>query len=105
MNRPDAYTLTAPTAAPSVQRPRSLRLITLVLAVPAATRAIADPAARTPLLSGALSRFSVVALTSVGVLIASGTAQSIVHLRSFGDLLHTAISGRAAPRRVRGERG
>ena len=68
-------------------------LIALVVAVPAATRAL-DPAERTALLSSTLSRFSAVALTSVAALIASGTAQSIVHLRSFGDLLHTAF-GRA----------
>ncbi|WCB91898.1 Copper transport protein YcnJ [Baekduia alba] len=69
-------------------------LVVLVLAVPAATRAIGDAAARTPLLASTLSRFSAVALTCVGLLIASGTAQSIVHLRSFGDFLHTAF-GRA----------
>ncbi len=68
-------------------------LIALVVAVPTATRAL-DPTDRTALLSATLSRFSAVALTSVAALIASGTAQSIVHLRSFGDLLHTAF-GRA----------
>ncbi len=68
-------------------------LVALVFAVPAATRAL-EPAERTALLSATLSRFSVVALTSVAALIASGTIQSIVHLRSFGDLLHTAF-GRA----------
>jgi copper transport protein len=69
-------------------------LVALVVAVPAATRAVADPAARTPVLAGPLTRFSAVALASVGLLVTSGTAQSIVHLRSFGDLLHTAF-GRA----------
>ena len=69
-------------------------LVALVVAVPAATRAVADPAARTPVLAGPLTRFSALALASVGLLVASGTAQSIVHLRSFGDLLHTAF-GRA----------
>ncbi len=68
-------------------------LIALVVAVPAATRAL-HPADRTALLSTTLSRFSVVALASVAALVASGTAQSIVHLRSFGDLVHTAF-GRA----------
>lgn len=68
-------------------------LIALVVAVPAATRAL-EPADRTALLSGTLSRFSAVALASVAALIASGTAQSIVHLRSFGDLVDTAF-GRA----------
>jgi copper transport protein len=65
-------------------------LIALVAAVPAATRAL-EPADRTALLSATLSRFSAVALTSVAALIASGTIQSIVHLRSFGDLVHTAF--------------
>jgi copper transport protein len=68
-------------------------LIALVVAVPAATRAL-EPADRTALLSATLSRFSTVALTSVAALIASGTAQSIVHLRALGDLVHTAF-GRA----------
>jgi copper transport protein len=68
-------------------------LIALVIAVPAATRAL-EPTERTALLSTTLSRFSAVALTSVAALIASGTAQSIVHLRSFDDLVHTAF-GRA----------
>jgi copper transport protein len=69
-------------------------LIVLVAAVPAATRAIAEPVRRTPLLAGALSRFSGVALAGVGVLVATGVGQSIVHLRSFSDLLHTPF-GRA----------
>jgi copper transport protein len=68
-------------------------LVALVFAVPAATRAL-EVAERTALLSATLSRFSAVALTSVAALIASGTVQSIVHLRSFGDFLHTAF-GRA----------
>jgi len=68
-------------------------LIVLVLAVPAATRTL-KAAERTTLLSRTLSRFSAVALVSVAALIASGTIQSIVHLRSFGDFLHTAF-GRA----------
>jgi copper transport protein len=69
-------------------------LVALLVAVPAATRAIADPAQRTPVLAGPLARFSAVALTAVGALVATGAAQAIVHLRSFGDLLHTAF-GRA----------
>jgi copper transport protein len=68
-------------------------LIALVVAVPVATRAL-EPADRTALLSATLSRFSAVALASVAALIASGTIQSIVHLRSFGDFVHTAF-GRA----------
>lgn len=69
-------------------------LVALVFAVPAATRTLAEPVERTPLLAATVTRFSAVALVSVGLLIASGTAQSIVHLLSFGDLLHTAF-GRA----------
>jgi copper transport protein len=61
--------------------------------MPAATRTL-EPAERTALLSATLSRFSAVALASVVALIASGTVQSIVHLRSFGDFVHTAF-GRA----------
>jgi copper transport protein len=68
-------------------------LVALVVAVPAATRTL-EPADRTALLSGTLSRFSAVALISVAALIASGTAQAIVHLRSIGDLVDTAF-GRA----------
>jgi copper transport protein len=68
-------------------------LIALVVAVPTATRAL-EVADRTALLSGTLSRFSAVALASVAALIASGTIQAIVHLRSFGDFVHTAF-GRA----------
>jgi copper transport protein len=69
-------------------------LVALLVAVPAATRAVAGPAARTPVLAEPLARFSAVALVSVAVLVATGTAQSIVHLRSFGDFAHTAF-GRA----------
>jgi copper transport protein len=69
-------------------------LVVLVVAVPAATRAIAEPADRTGVLAQTLTRFSAIALASVGALVATGAAQSIVHLRAFGDLLHTAF-GRA----------
>jgi copper transport protein len=68
-------------------------LVVLLAAVPAATRALA-PEDRTPLLSAVVSRFSAVALAGVGLLLATGTAQSIVHLTALDDLLHTAF-GRA----------
>jgi copper transport protein len=68
-------------------------LVVLLAAVPAATRTL-EPAARSVLLSATVSRFSAVALASVATLLATGVVQSIVHLRSFGDLLHTAF-GRA----------
>jgi copper transport protein len=69
-------------------------LIALLAAVPAATRTIHGAAERSVLLSATVSRFSTVALASVAALLVSGTVQSIVHLRSFGDLVHTAF-GRA----------
>jgi copper transport protein len=68
-------------------------LVVLLAAVPAATRTL-EPPRRSLLLGGVLSRFSTLALSSVAVLVATGTAQAIVHLRSFDDLLHTAF-GRA----------
>ncbi|HMJ35559.1 MAG TPA: copper resistance protein CopC [Baekduia sp.] len=68
-------------------------LVVLLVAVPAATRAV-PPAARSVLLGGVVSRFSTVALAAVATLLATGVAQSIVHLRAFDDLLHTAF-GRA----------
>jgi copper transport protein len=69
-------------------------LVALLVAVPAATRAIPEPERRTPPLAAVLTRFSAVALASVALLAASGAAQAIVHLRAPGDLLHTAF-GRA----------
>jgi copper transport protein len=69
-------------------------LVVLVAAVPAATRAIREPAARTPVLAGTLSRFSVVALAAVAALLATGVAQSLFHLTAVDDLWDTAF-GRA----------
>lgn len=69
-------------------------LVVLVAAVPAATRAIRDPTARTPLLAGTLSRFSAVALVSVAVLLATGVGQALFHLTAVDDLWDTAF-GRA----------
>ena len=68
-------------------------LALLVRAVPVATRHLAPPE-RTRLLSGALRRFSTVALLAVGALLATGVAQSIIHLRALSDLTSTAF-GRA----------
>jgi copper transport protein len=68
-------------------------LVLVLAAVPAATRAL-DPADRTRLLAATLGRFSPLALASVALLVATGVAQSIVHLTAFGDLLDTAF-GRA----------
>jgi copper transport protein len=65
----------------------------LLLVVPAATRTLA-PAERTPLLAALVTRFSTVALTAVGVLLASGVGQSILQLDSLGDLVDSAF-GRA----------
>jgi copper transport protein len=69
-------------------------LVTLVLVLPAATRAI-EPPDRTRLLATALWRFSPLALAAVCVLLASGLVQSYVHVRSLDNLLHTGF-GRAA---------
>ncbi|MCW3023464.1 MAG: copper resistance protein CopC [Conexibacter sp.] len=68
-------------------------LVVLLVAVPAATRAL-DPPARAVLLGATVTRFSTIALASVATLLLTGTVQSIVHLRAFDDLLHTAF-GRA----------
>ena len=65
----------------------------LLLALPAATRAV-DPPERTKLLAGALVRFSPYALAAVIALAVTGTVQAVLHLESFGDLLDTAF-GRA----------
>ena len=65
----------------------------LVAALPAATRRL-EPADRTRLLSGAVGRFSTVALVSVAALLVGGIAQSILELDAFDDLVDTAY-GRA----------
>ena len=68
-------------------------VITLLIAVPAATRPLPAPE-RTPLLAGAVSRFSTVAIFAVAALVASGIAQAIPALESLSDLTNTAF-GRA----------
>jgi copper transport protein len=68
-------------------------LVVLLVAVPAATRTL-DPSGRAVLLGATVTRFSTIALLSVATLLVTGTVQSIVHLRTFDDLLHTAF-GRA----------
>jgi copper transport protein len=69
-------------------------LAALLLALPAATRALPDPADRTRLLAAALTRFSPLALAAVGALVLSGTVQSLELLDLPGDLLHSGF-GRA----------
>ena len=65
----------------------------LLVAVPAATRALAPPE-RTRLLAAALQRFSALALVSVLALAATGTLLAIFEVRTPGALLDTAF-GRA----------
>ncbi|HYC82066.1 MAG TPA: CopD family protein [Solirubrobacterales bacterium] len=68
-------------------------LATLLLVLPAATRAL-EPASRSRLLAGALSRFSQLALIAVGVILLTGVVQAYVYVRHPGDLLSTGY-GRA----------
>ena len=63
---------------------------TLLLAVPAATRASIPPT-RTPLLAAAVARFSTLALFAVAALIAAGVAQAIPELESLSDFTDTAF--------------
>ncbi|HEU0019197.1 MAG TPA: copper resistance protein CopC [Thermoleophilaceae bacterium] len=65
----------------------------LLLVVPAATRRL-DPPDRTRLLALLVTRFSTLALTAVAALLATGIAQSILHLDELSDLVDTAF-GRA----------
>ncbi len=65
----------------------------LLLVVPAATRRL-EPADRTRLLALLVTRFSTLALTAVAALLATGIAQSVLHLDAFSDLFDTAF-GRA----------
>ena len=69
-------------------------LAALLLALPAATRALAAPADRTRLLAGSLSRFSPLALACVAVLLVTGIVQSLTEIDAWSQLLHTAY-GRA----------
>jgi copper transport protein len=65
----------------------------LLLAVPAATRAL-EPADRTRLLAATLQRFSPLALAAVLALAATGTIQALVEVRTLDGLTGTAF-GRA----------
>jgi len=65
----------------------------LLLVVPAATRRL-EPADRTRLLALLVIRFSTLALAAVAALLATGVAQSILHLDALSDLVDTAF-GRA----------
>jgi copper transport protein len=65
----------------------------ILLAVPAATRRLAQPN-RTEMLVAALDRFSTLALVSVAALLVGGIVQSVLELEAIGDLLSTAY-GRA----------
>jgi copper transport protein len=68
-------------------------LATLLLALPAATRAL-EPTARSRLLAAALSRFSQLALIAVAAILLTGVIQAYVYVRHPGDLLSTGY-GRA----------
>jgi copper transport protein len=68
-------------------------LVALVAALPAATAQL-QPNERTALLHSTLQRFSPFAVASVVALAASGTAQAIVEVGSFGALVETGF-GRA----------
>lgn len=67
--------------------------IVLLLALPAATRAL-DAAQRTAVLAATVSRFSTVALVAVAGLVIGGIVQAVVELNALGDLTGTAF-GRA----------
>ncbi|MBS1879936.1 MAG: copper resistance protein CopC/CopD [Actinobacteria bacterium] len=68
-------------------------LATLLLALPAATRAL-EPAARSRLLAANLGRFSQLALIAVAAILLTGVVQAYVYVRHPGDLLSTGY-GRA----------
>jgi copper transport protein len=68
-------------------------LTLLLAALPAATRALGG-AERTRLLGAVLRRFSPVALAAVLALLVTGTAQALIQIDAFSELLHTAY-GRA----------
>ena len=68
-------------------------IATLVVALPAATRRL-EPADRTRLLSGAVGRFSTLALVAVAALLAGGILQALLELGAVDDLVDTAY-GRA----------
>jgi copper transport protein len=64
-------------------------IATLVVALPAVTRRL-EPADRTRLLSGAVGRFSTLALVSVAALLIGGILQSLLELSAIDDLIDTA---------------
>ena len=68
-------------------------IATLVVALPAATRRL-EPPDRTRLLSGAVGRFSTLALVSVAALLTGGILQALLQLGAVDDLVDTAY-GRA----------
>jgi copper transport protein len=68
-------------------------LATLLLVLPAATRAL-EPAARSCLLAAALGRFSRLALLMVAAILLTGLVQAYVYVRHFDDLFSTGY-GRA----------
>ncbi len=68
-------------------------IATLVIALPAATRALGTEA-RTPLLAATMGRFSTIALAGVAALLAGGILQSVLQLDAVADLVDTAF-GRA----------
>ncbi|MBB4661210.1 copper resistance CopC/CopD family protein [Conexibacter arvalis] len=74
-------------------------LAALLLALPAATRALAEPADRTRLLAAALARFSPLALGAVGAIVLTGVVQSVKLLDLPGDLLDSGF-GRAVLAKV-----
>lgn len=73
-------------------------LAVLVLALPVAARRLPGPE-RSELLAGVLTRFSMLALAAVAVLLAAGVVQSLQELRAPGDLLGTAF-GRAVAAKI-----
>jgi copper transport protein len=68
-------------------------LATLLLVMPAATRAL-EPPLRSRLLAANLSRFSTLALLAVAAILLTGVIQAYVYVRHFGDLFSTGY-GRA----------
>jgi copper transport protein len=68
-------------------------LVSLVVALPAATREL-ERSDRAPALSAVLDRFSPLALGSVVVLLTTGTVQALLQIDAWSELLHTAY-GRA----------
>jgi copper transport protein len=74
-------------------------LATLLLALPAATRALPARGDRSRLLAAVLARFSPLALAAVIVLVASGLVQSVVEVRTVAHLFDTPF-GRAVAIKV-----